>query len=338
MSAVENSKKIIEYYDKKYGSPVGYAGLIKAICCGSIKIKNVFPLSLLCVSTSQSFKSRTSEETSLLFPKYFENFGSDFTIHSLMEKYHDGKDMSNKIGGINDMVVLFTSKSSRGKDRLLGAFAESLSEGRYTYSDFSGEIEWSPGRYGLVANMTFEKYELMQQELVESTFDERLLKFYYKVPLDTWNKFNEQKDLRILMKPPKLVYNMSIKSGEMKSEENIRINQYAEELRINSLSQSKGKCFDKIQSILYGNAALNNRNYLVEEDYKILDNILPFTTNPLSNKSKILRMFVKGHTVNEILKEMKYSKNSADLIYRWKKQFILRGLLEQKEHEGDVDG
>ena len=334
----ENTKLIIEYYNEKYGEPIGYAGLLKAICVASIKIKDVFPLSILTISTSQSFKSRTSIETACLFPKDFVNFGSDFTIHSLMKNFDNGKKMQNKIGSINDMVVLFTSKSSRGKDRLLGAFAESLSEGEYTYSDFQSNIEWIPKRWGLCSNITFEKYEIMQQELVESTFDERLLKFYYKVPIKTWDIFNIERDKRFCMKIPRLNIKKFSKISKPVKDENERLNVYAEKLRIASLSQSKGKCFDKIKSLLYGNAALNNRDYLEDCDYELLDNMLPYFSDPHSKKPIVLRMLTNGVHYKEILKILGYSGQSADLIYRWKKQFILRGLLEDKkkvDNKGD---
>lgn len=208
---MENTDMIMNYFKAKFGHPMEYVGLMKSIAVGSLHIKDVFPLCILNISTSQTFKSVTSSELLRMFPKDIVNFGSDFTIHSLMKNYNNGKDVMNKVCSINDMVILLESKSGRGKDRLLGAFSESLTDGHYSYSDFSSNIEWNTGRYSLCSNITIEKYNTMQDELIQTTFDERMLKFFYLMSQKGWNEFNSDRDNRFLMKPPKIKILQGIK-------------------------------------------------------------------------------------------------------------------------------
>ncbi|MCJ7425183.1 hypothetical protein MUP01_13085 [Candidatus Bathyarchaeota archaeon] len=70
-----------------------------------------------------------------LFPKNkIEYVGSDFTIHGLVKQSENGKKLDKKCVLINDLTLLLDSKADRTKARLVDAFAELASEGRYIYS------------------------------------------------------------------------------------------------------------------------------------------------------------------------------------------------------------
>ena len=73
--------KIIDFFDKKYGKPIGIVVFVKCISVISVKNEHLIPLSILNISHSQSFKTQSSFEVRNMFKRYIANFHSDFTIH-----------------------------------------------------------------------------------------------------------------------------------------------------------------------------------------------------------------------------------------------------------------
>jgi hypothetical protein len=89
---------------------------------------------------------------------------------------------------VNDGTTLFASKSARTKDRLVGGLSELISDGSYTYQDFSKK--WTiAGRVTMILNMTSEAYLNYKDRLFGLTFSERFLTVHYamtKTEKEAW--------------------------------------------------------------------------------------------------------------------------------------------------------
>ena len=287
------------------------------------------PLSILTISHSQCFKSRSNIETKELFPKEIEDWGSDFTIHSLMRKYDNGKKMKNRVGFINDMTVLFLSKSARTSDRLLGALAESMTEGTYYYSERQTDIVWSPERYAVVGNITFERYQEMKELFSQSTFNERFLRCFYSIDDKGWFDFNFNRDERIKMKlNPKLKIKRQRKKVPLTYEQLTKVMELGNKLQIHGMYSGQGTTRDLVETIIYSNAYLNNRNYVTDNDFKIVDTIIDTVIiNPYDKKIKVLLLLNKGMDVKTICEYLGYSDKSKALIYKYIREFKIKGIL-----------
>ena len=62
------TENIVEYGDSKYGHPIGIIILIKVLAVCSLNVNNIIPLSILLISLSGNFKTRTSVEIQKIFP------------------------------------------------------------------------------------------------------------------------------------------------------------------------------------------------------------------------------------------------------------------------------
>ena len=142
-----------------------------AVISGGFK-RNV-KIWVLHVAPSRQLKSRTTNEQMHLFPKKkTEYVGSDFTIHGLIRSYETGKALDKKCLLINDPTLLLDSKADRTKARLVDAFAELASEGRYIYSDYQKTHEIK-AQFSLIANITPDSYFRNRKKLLGNTFRER---------------------------------------------------------------------------------------------------------------------------------------------------------------------
>lgn len=329
MSEIQNSLDIINFFNKKYGEPLGNVGLIKAVCVGSTLIPNIKPLSTFIVSFTQSFKSRTSIDIKELFKDKIVQLGSDFTIHSLMKKYNEGKDLKDKIADVNDLTVLFSTKGERTKNRLLGAFSESLSEGEYSYSDFQTDIKWKPDRWGIIGNITFERYETNKEFLRSSTLEERFLKFFYKVPIEVFEEFNKNKNERFKMKMKLKDRITKLKNYKDDKETTEKISEVSKYIKFISKFSSTSTTHDKVKSFLLGNSALNKRNYIIDKDFEILNKCTKLMVNPFEKTiDKIAELYREGKTQNEITDILGLSKSSQPYVSLQIKKLRLRGVID----------
>lgn len=320
------SKKIFDYFNQKYGNPIGLVGLVKSIATASVKVNGIKPLNILAIAPSQQFKSRTSKELFSVFNKScLLDWGSDFTIHSLIRFYDNGKKCKNKTCLVNDLTLLLSSKIFRAKERLLNALAESLSDGKYTYSDNLVDtiLIWEPKKYNIIANITYESYRINQNGLIRNTFAERMLSIYYKVDDEVFRIFNREVNQR---KEIGFGQKISLMNPLVKiSDEDLaRIEQFNKRLKVNSLSSSLGSCQDKIISLLYGNANLNRRNHLTENDFKVVECILSLTYDFNNKDSKIIDLYLRGDNIERIAQILKMNTSG---IYRVLDKLRRRGVI-----------
>ena len=321
------SELIHSYYEGKYGK--GIVGLIKSIAVASVRVKNpdVLPLSVLDVSPSGNFKSRNSIELSMLFPSsYIQSLGSDFTIHSLMREYENGKLLDGRVALVNDLALLLNSKQSRTRHRLMNALAELLSEGEYKY----GERDTSLGikaHMGLIANITLETYLDYPTLFQKNTLIERFLGVFYPTDLEEQRKFACERKKRFQMKPKQRI---TVKKTHVDVSENDQLKavEVADKWRLFIMSPSLTRVTDKIISLLAGHAALNGRNYISNDDWKLLEHIQPLLQEPTVGKKEydVLMLYNKNLPVKEITTAAGYKSQKS--VYNILNKYRRRGVIQ----------
>ncbi len=269
------SKRIFKYFNYKYGQVIAPVGLLKS--CAVVSNQLGYPrLNVWCVASTRQYKSQTSKEIQRTFSKkYLIDAGSDFTIHSLHDEY--GEDVDGKTFMVNDATVLFASKSARTKERLVGAFAELLSDEQYTYKDF--RHQWTiQGKCTAIVNQTTESFNNYKNRLLGSTLLERFFTSHHRLTLE------EQRESRVdSLKKFKPKY--KIKQIKPRTIRNLRkyrdfIKEYA--MDYTALAQrSYHGCRDTITAMLKSHAILNDRNRLVLDDVSFVRMMRDYLIDPL---------------------------------------------------------
>jgi hypothetical protein len=121
--------------------------------------------------------------------------GSDFTIHGLIRQYDSGRKVNNKCLLINDMTLLLASKAGRTRARLVDAFSELASEGKYIYSDFQ-QTHTIEARFSLIANITPHSYLVNRKDLLQNTFTERRLVVFHSLTDEEMSSANLNREER----------------------------------------------------------------------------------------------------------------------------------------------
>jgi len=321
-----NTRRIIDYFNKKYGQVVTPIALAKSLSVVSLKVKNAFPLNIINVSPSGHFKTRTSVEQFSVFGKSkVINFGSDFTIHALAREYDKGRKMNNKCCLINDLTLLLSSKGKKTKERLINGLAELLSEGSYHYGDFSKEFDLT-ARISIIGNITLESYMNYNRELIESTFGERCLTLYHFINEQEERDFNKTKEERIrMMFGDRLLFR---RSSVNFSDYIDRINEIAMRWKALSLSPSGTRSFDRVKSVLGSNAVLNGRTKIVEDDFSVIDMLEGHLMNPLSPHLEIIRYALHGYSHRDICFKLKKDPvKYRPYVSRVLKMYRRKGIL-----------
>ena len=327
----DNTKRILEYFKVKYGESLMAIGLAKSLSVASLKVKECFPLNIVNVSPAGHFKSRTSIEQVEIFGKRnIINFGSDFTIHGLAEQYDKGRGINNKTCLINDLTLLFGSKSKQAKERLINALAEMLSEGSYAYKNFKENWEMK-ARISLIGNITIETYMKYYKELLESTFGERCLTLYNVVERDEEASFNKEKRERIAIDFGDKV---KLKSRCVDySEYNDFFVDLAKKWQILNLSPSQTRVFDRVVSVAKSNAVLNGRGMINDDDLAVLGIVQKALINPLSPHVRIVELAVEGLSQSQICQALgKNPESYQGYVSRVLSSYKQRGVIKHDEY------
>jgi len=313
---------ILNFFENKYCKIVAIPGLLKCCAIASAKLANIgLPrFNVFNVAPTRQFKSVTSKEACNFFSRnYYIETGSDFTIFTLAKIYRDKK-FNKKCLIINDGTVLFSTKSRRAKDRLVGGLAEITSDGKYTYSERIKD-EFIKGDISVIMNMTLESYNKYESKLLGSTFLERFLTIFYSIPVDDLKKFNIEKSKRKLIKPPEFEFNPRIKVNN--SDDDIKkINDYAENYSILSVKSLNGT-FDLLLALCISHASINGRDYIMEDEFKVLDMIKSYITVH-GNIPKIIEMRKRGYNYKKICEVL-------GMKYQSYKPYIIRVVKKAKE-------
>jgi hypothetical protein len=202
------AKQLENYYTKKYNKTVSPIAILKTLAVISSDFKQNNKLWILHVAPSRHLKTKTSEEQRNIFSKKkLVEIGSDFTIHSLQREYKNS--FHNKCVIINDMTLLLGSKAPRTKARLIDAFSELASEGKYHYGDYGNDFTIK-ARFSLISNITPLSYLRNQKLLLGNTFTERCLIVYHKLSKDEMEDANVNRDIKNSLTIQKFQYKKPI--------------------------------------------------------------------------------------------------------------------------------
>jgi len=316
--------RLERYYSEKYGQVVTPIAILKTLAVISSNFKKNTKLWILHVAPSRQLKSQTTNEQIKLFPRRrIEYAGSDFTMHGLIEKYNSGKSINNKCLLINDLTLLLNSKAERTRSRLVEAFAELASEGRYIYSDFQRNYEVKAS-FSLIANITPDSYFRNRRKLLGNTFIERCMVVYHELTDEEMSQANLSRDKRASMKMEP--FKQTIKEEDVKTtkEDIVRFNEYARRWRILGAYSSSSSLFDMMRSATVAYAILGGHSRITEGEFRFLDMLEDHIRNPFEGvRLRILELAHQGRSIRDIC-------NILDKDYETYRPFVSRTILEYR--------
>jgi hypothetical protein len=292
------SKKIWDYFNQKYGQIIAPVGLVKA--CAVVSAKLDYPkLSVFVVAPTRQFKTQTTREMTRIFPKSFYIWlGSDFTIHSLYEKYKE-RGMDKRCLLCNDATLLFSSKEKRTKDRLISALAELISDGTYHYGERLERFQITAS-VSMIMNITMESYNKYESKLLGSTFLERFLTLFYKMPEAEQTDFLENRELKFSLKfgkktpflPKKCIKNYDFYKKLLID--------YSRTYSVLSLKSYLGT-YDCLVALIKAHLTLNGRDEICSDDVDLLKMLRDYLVNPFApNESRVVEFYKQGRSLKEI--------------------------------------
>lgn len=306
---MSNIKRIYDYFESKYN--LGYAGLIKAIAFASMYIKNkdIMPLSVLIIAPPGQFKTRTTIELDSIFSnRSLIHLGSDFTIHSLVDRFHSGKKCNNKTLSINDLTLLFSSKTQRTKARLVNALAEVLSDGEYQYGERNTPKLVFKARINIIANITKNSYMQNRRNFLDNTFIERLLPFFYALSdnqqLSFSNEISERKKLKFWNK-------LRLNAFEIDnfSDYKHEIIKVAYSIMRLTNSPSLPRCVEKAKALIGGMCIIENSTQVKDEYFQYVKELIPHLHEEGSRSNEIISLYKQGVDIKEICRRLNFNSN-----------------------------
>jgi hypothetical protein len=280
------------------------------------------------VAPSRALKSFTSFELMSVFSKEFWiDLRSDFTINSL-RRYKSLLPLGTTFL-VNDATLLLASKVQRFKDRIINAFAELLSDGKYVYQNFKEKFTLE-GLVTTIWNITLEAYQNYHNRLFSLTFAQRLLTVFCvptKTEREAWVEKEEiAKKMHFHRKitGANIAHKVKIPSKYLPI---IRlIAQEFSYLTFNSIIA----CQDLIKGLLRAHASLNKRSEVCMDDVKVVLMVRPYLVNPQSpHEGLIVKYRAQGLSVRDIAKKIG-KVNYNQQIQRVIKKAELRGVLDSQ--------
>ena len=321
------SKKILDYFNQKYGQIVAPAGLLKILSTISPFANSHLPcLNIFHVSPTRQFKTQTSTETQkMIKKKNFIDLPSDTTINSLLEEY---KNFGKKVLFINDCTTLFATKSSRTKERLVGGCTNLLTEGEWSYGDKATRVSKLTGFVSMIVNMTNESYNEYEARLLGITFLERFLTIFYRLPEQDIRYFLEHKNEKM-----KIRWKGQIKfrKPEITNFDKYKLTLIDYAKRWSGLSvKSINGCFDQIESLIHAHLALNMRSKITQDELDLLKMIEPYLIDPFApNNPRIIQLHRSGYSVKDICLILdKDPEHYKKQVYRVLNKAKERGVIQ----------
>jgi len=228
---------------------------------------------------------------------------------------------------INDATLLFASKKANVKDRLVNALAELLSENKYVYGDRVNPKLSIEARISMIMNMTLESYNKYQSTLIGSTFLERFLTLFYSMTEEELTEFARKRDEKISMKFGKKLRIKTITFVEIDKNYKEVLIDYAKRFSVLSV-KGFNSCHDVVLAIVRSHAALNNRNYICDDDIEMLRITENFLNNPFApNESKIIEFYKQGRSYREICMLLGKDEGYKSYVSRVVKKAKERGII-----------
>lgn len=324
------ARKIINFGNDKYASPIGYVILIKILTIYSLHNQNKLnPLSVLCLSPSGHFKSRTSDEIIKLFPNHSVEIG-DFTIFGLYKEIEQNPAyLDKKTMRIDDLTSSFSSKSERTKSRTTSGIGALLSEGLFIYKERLQLFEIR-AKTNLIANMTIESFNRNKnKQFVSNTFIERLFPFFYAVSNNNQKNFDRERDKKREKDILDKFKNLKINSFKVLIPKSLQkeIESLADEYKENVSGESYNRAVDKIRIILVSLCLLNNKKKVSLKEIELCKKIISFTLEPDSTRTKVLILMKQGKSPKEISNQLDIALKN---VYGYQKK------IRESRRVGDI--
>lgn len=287
------------------------------------------------VAPSRALKSFTSFEVMSVFSEdFWIDLRSDFTINSL-RRYKEIL-LSGVCLMVNDATLLMASKTQRIKDRIINAFAELLSDGKYIYQDF-GQKFTLEGPVTSLWNITNQTYQSYKDRLFAQTFSQRFLTVHYapsKTEREEWvEKEEAAKKMHFL---GKIGVDDIVRKVEIPAKYLLVVRHLAQEFSYLTLT-SLVACQDLIKGLLRAHASLNKRSQVCMDDVKVVLMVRPYLVNQLSPyEGLIVKHRAQGLSVREIAHKIGKA-NYNKQIQRVIKKAELRGILDSESRRKRLD-
>ena len=300
-SAPNYALRLEDHYSRKFGQVVTPIAILKTLTVISSDFKKNWRLWVLNVAPSRHLKSKTNEEQSLVFGKRkLVYLGSDFTIHGLFRDFDSGRKLDRKCLFVNDTTLLLASKAKQAKSRLIDAFSELGSEGRYIYRDFQKSFEIK-ARFSLIANITPHSFIVNRERLLGNTFVERCLVVYHALTDEEMSEANLNRDLRDAMKIEKFKPCLREEDVKVTRRDLVRFDEYARRWRFLGAYSSSSSLFDMVKSVAIAYAILSANRRVTVAEYRFLDMLEPYLQNPEEGaKLGILQLAHQGKSIKDI--------------------------------------
>lgn len=317
------SKRLFRFFNFKYGQVIAPVGLLKACVMASNQLG--YPrLNGWFVAPTRQYKTQTSKEIMRAFSrKLWINVGSDFTMHSLHYDY--GSNVNGKTFMVNDGTVLFSTKSARAKERLVGGLAELLSDEKYTYADF--RHHWTiRGRCTAIVNMTSESFNYYKNKLLGSTLLERFFVSFHKLTLREQRETRTDKLRRFRLKDR--IKEIKLRKIANLGEYTDRIKEYAMDYSALALRSYNG-CKDTITAMLKSHAVLNNRNRINLDDLYFVRMMRDYLVDPFTpNQPRIIAFLRQERSYSDICRLLDKSASYKSQISKIAKKARERGVID----------
>lgn len=346
-----NTKESIGHFTRVFGqylAPLGHARVLNINSAGC----PFPPSSGIYVMPSREFKSKLSDHAQKFFSRNrYLDLSGDETLHGLKEAYGQEVqglkfdylvNLHGKCVMIDESNLTFEAMNTRSRYRLLATLSKLYSDG---YADYKSEIGsfrlW--GRISFVFNVVSELFAKTENVIRLTTLGQRSLIAYgwlkdeEKVHIrENYRKYGALKPKIRLDEP----YTRTIKNmGEYRGELTSLAKDYAI-LGVRNLSET----LEIVEAIASSNARFNFRNYLCDDDIKIVRMLRGYNINPHRTTFVMVVGFLKeGRSFRDICHLLgKPYPTYKSTISHYKRLAEDRGLLdygiERPEWWREVEG
>jgi hypothetical protein len=274
-------------------------------------------------------KTQTTQEQTRIFPKdRLVYVGSDFTIHGIIRDYESGRKIDKKCLLINDMTLLLASKAKQTRSRLIDAFSELASEGRYIYRDFQQTHEVK-ARFSLIANITPHSFLVNRKQLLGNTFIERCLVVYHALTEEEMSEANLNREDRASCNIERFKQKLQESDVTVTSEDRVRFDEYARRWRIYGAYSSSSSLFDMIKSVAIAYAIISGHRRITQNEYRMLDMLEHHLRNPNEAvKLQILELAHQGRSTRDICNILNENYETyRPFVSRLIGDYVRRGVL-----------
>jgi hypothetical protein len=258
---IEVSNKIFEKFKSKYD--FGALGLFESICVASTKVENLdLPLSSVIIAPSGDAKTSMMNDVCSIFPNDTIFLKGLVTEYGLARMYNE-KELQKKCICVNDIVDTIKTQPRRRVAGVLTFFKNLIDgEAEILQSKWSVRIK---AKVSIVINIPKPVWERRSSLFYITTFFDRTIPFNFSIDWEKWKDFylqhkNEKIEFdKIELKP------IEVKIPEGYEERIVKLAENLREMKETGLARQ----IKLVKAFLCGNAILNGRDYIVEEDFKV---------------------------------------------------------------------